>query len=517
VRPGIATRGTLLVAIPLLLALAGACSSDGAREDPAPLLTAIELRDPSTCAACHAGHVAGWSSSMHAHASRDPVFLAMNRRGQEETKGELGAFCVRCHAPLAVAEGLTTDGLNLESLPDEVQGVTCYYCHTVAEVTEDHNNGLVPSQGDELRGPLDGPIAGAPHQSAYSPLHDSEKPASSALCGSCHDVVLPNDVKLERTALEWRGSAFAPDNPAAGARALGCASCHMPLSPHLETAGGSGHAGHDHHFAAVDVALTPTLTDDEDDDDDEAPGSVAIPGGDQRALVQSLLDVSLGVEICVQRMSPTQAALYVTLENIGAGHDFPSGASHDRRVWVHIAAFDAAGSELYASGKTPPDSGAADADLWSLHDDARDANGGVAHMFWDTVSVDEHAIPAPVTFDPASRDASANALTRRFPRSRTKAISGAVARVTVTAKLRPIGLDVLDDLIGSRHLDASVRERMPQFDLIPNRHLEGAPVLSSLSTVTFEWSPAVKESGHYTTRILNDDAFPKDCVSTTAP
>jgi hypothetical protein len=39
---------------------------------------------------------------MHAYAAEDPVFLAMNARGQRETQGALGAFCVNCHAPLAV-------------------------------------------------------------------------------------------------------------------------------------------------------------------------------------------------------------------------------------------------------------------------------------------------------------------------------------------------------------------------------------------------------------------------------
>ena len=43
---------------------------------------------------------------MHAYAAEDPVFLAMNQRGQRETNGELGDFCVQCHAPVAVHVGL---------------------------------------------------------------------------------------------------------------------------------------------------------------------------------------------------------------------------------------------------------------------------------------------------------------------------------------------------------------------------------------------------------------------------
>jgi hypothetical protein len=72
--------------------------------------------DPETCRTCHQDQYSEWAASMHAHAAEDPVFIAMNRRGQEETAGALGDFCVRCHAPMAVREGRTVDGLNLDSL-----------------------------------------------------------------------------------------------------------------------------------------------------------------------------------------------------------------------------------------------------------------------------------------------------------------------------------------------------------------------------------------------------------------
>jgi hypothetical protein len=174
------------------------------------LLSEAELMDPEACASCHPSHVAEWSMSMHAHASSDPVFLAMNKRGQEETGGTLGDFCVKCHAPVASALGLTKNGDGLESLPTYAQGVTCYFCHSVADVSADHNNGLVLADDGVLRGPIEHPVKGAAHRMKYSALHDRLRPESSDLCGSCHDVVLDNGLALERTALEWRASAFAP-------------------------------------------------------------------------------------------------------------------------------------------------------------------------------------------------------------------------------------------------------------------------------------------------------------------
>ena len=55
-------------------------------------LTREELLDPQACQKCHPDHFTDWSGSMHAYASDDPLFVAMNRRGQRETGGALGTF-----------------------------------------------------------------------------------------------------------------------------------------------------------------------------------------------------------------------------------------------------------------------------------------------------------------------------------------------------------------------------------------------------------------------------------------
>ena len=96
-------------ALPLLALAAGAsslpagCSHSSA--PPPTYLTRDALLDPQTCEQCHVDHYADWSGSMHAYASDDPVFRAMNERGQRETNGQLGDFCVKCHAPMALRRG----------------------------------------------------------------------------------------------------------------------------------------------------------------------------------------------------------------------------------------------------------------------------------------------------------------------------------------------------------------------------------------------------------------------------
>ena len=121
-------------------------------QDSQNLLTREQLLDPQTCQSCHPSHYKEWSGSMHAYAADDPVFLAMNRRGQEETDGELGDFCVQCHAPMALREGATFDGLNLPDVPQSLKGVTCYFCHSVDGVQGTHNNPLTLADDEVLRG-----------------------------------------------------------------------------------------------------------------------------------------------------------------------------------------------------------------------------------------------------------------------------------------------------------------------------------------------------------------------------
>src|SRR3954471_21936029 len=137
-----------------IAALAGACHSSGPSQ-----LTRDELLDPQGCTTCHPNHYSEWAGSMHAYASEDPVFRAMNARGQRETNGQLGTFCVNCHAPMAVHEGATKDGLNLDSVPEQLHGVTCFFCHSVASVDGTHNAPITLANDNVMRAAIRDPFA----------------------------------------------------------------------------------------------------------------------------------------------------------------------------------------------------------------------------------------------------------------------------------------------------------------------------------------------------------------------
>ncbi len=422
-----------------------ACDGDGDVGGEQRLaLTREQLLDPEQCKDCHPNHYREWASSMHAYASADPVFLAMNRRGQEATAGTpeaLGDFCINCHAPMAVREGATTDGLNMDEVPEHLQGVTCYFCHNAVGIESDHNNTTELANDTVMRGSIRDPVDPGVHGVQYSELHDRNSPQSSALCGGCHDIVTPLGVHLERTFEEYRGSLFA--QPGLGFNS--CQSCHMDVYDGVAADDPDSKVParkvHEHLWPGVDVALT------------------SFPDRDvQRAAVEcSLAFSAILTEI---ELTGPPAEFTITLET-EAGHNQPSGASQDRRMWVELIGYDTDGEVIFESGNIADDeletAAQEDADsnrrVWMFRDTIFDENGEEVHMFWEAADYESSTLPARLDTTPAHSV------------SRTYRLPALPARLTVRTRMRPMGLDVLDDLIASEHLDPTIRAEMPTFTM----------------------------------------------------
>ena len=389
-------------------------------------LTEDELKDPQSCAECHPAHVEQWTGSMHAYAAEDPVFLAMNARGQEETDGELGDFCVQCHAPLAVMSGSTTDGLNLDEVPDDEKGVTCYFCHLVEDVEGDHNNPLVLATDGVLRGGIANPFETTAHESMGSGLHNRNNPESARTCGACHDIVTPAGVHLERTFAEWKDSQY---NTEFSGLLQSCGSCHMQgYDGKASTVEGSPERRvHDHSMVGVDIALTDFPNIDE-----------------QTAAVQKALDTTLLASIDVLDTG-SSALVELTLENTAAGHAFPSGATQDRRAWVEVTAYKDDQVVFFD-------------DSWWFGEKMYDAEGVEVHMFWEAVSTEGNLLYPPTSLTDDSNHQVNSYVLDEVP-----------DRVEAVVKIRPMHAEVLEDLVASGHLDPSIPEKMPTFELAASR------------------------------------------------
>jgi hypothetical protein len=403
-------------------------------EEPAPQRLPIEaLMDPETCAGCHADHYREWSGSMHAYASDDPIFLAMNARAQREVEGGVGDFCVRCHAPMALWAGASRDGTNLPELPRWQQGVTCFSCHAVTGIEERGFHTLTMATDGVMRAGLDDPIESGAHGTEYSPLHDRLRADSNLLCATCHVETLPS----------WEASFYSGDGPGA----LSCGRCHMNGRDEVaaQVADAPVRRRHDHAVPAVDLAVS------------DWPERAA-----QRAEVTRLLDGTVAASLCVDA-APELVEVSIDLENLAAGHAWPGGALQSRRAWAEVVAWS--GDEVaFASGDV-----GADEALWSRDDPqlfwlgvkATGDDGAVATMPWQAASLEERLLPAPTTLDVDDIDY----VDPHVKHAYTFVSALPVDRVTLRLRLRQVGLDIVDDLIASGDLAPAVKGELVEHSL----------------------------------------------------
>jgi hypothetical protein len=470
-------------------ALAG-CGSDAGSGK----LTQAQLMDPLTCKTCHPQQFQDWSGSMHAYATDDPVFRAMNQRAERETSNALGTFCVNCHAPVAVQEG-KTDGTNLDTLAAPLKGVTCYFCHSTEQVTGTHNNPLTLASNGALFGPFADPVPGSPHDVSYSRLLDGATIDSANACGSCHDIHNQQDAHVERTFEEW-GATTLSESPGGES----CAECHMVASDGAvsTTSPGKIRRVHSHLLAAVDLAAGDFPAAD-------AANGIAPENARQQAAATAFLATALQETLC---FNPVTNKLVLTLDNTGAsGHAWPSGATPDRRAWVELTAYKN-GALVYASGNTeaagsfpsalPLEDSSPDPDLWLIRDCLYDAGGTQVDMFWQAVTLaDSNQLPGLLIQQATMPKTYQTHFTLAYPSA--GALPDTPDHVTVAVHLQAIGDDVLESLVQTQDLDPSVPPQIARYTL------GGGAVL--------DWTPTGADTFQATDSVTNAIMT---CVSTGA-
>ncbi len=440
------SRAVGVIAVGALGAWAAACGSKSSDAPPPakPPLGLDDLVNPGVCASCHPNHYQEWSGSMHAYASDDPIFRAMNKRLQRETGGALGTFCIQCHAPLAVKLGRTKDGLDIDTMP-ALKGVTCTFCHLVQSAPGSFNDPLELNPDLVLGAAIRDPVAtDRPHQAQYVTWLDGTQDNQAGMCGSCHDIVTPGGAHIERTFDEWKKSRFGVGEQTKKS----CASCHMTGKPGRasEVAGAPPRTQHDHMMVGVDVALTKFPEQDA-----------------QRAAVQAFLDTAIDARLCVSQ-SAAGATIDVALANRRVGHNWPSGSNQDRRAWIELTAY-AGGAAILQTGSVPADqavSKALDPMALLLRDHIFDMDGKPTELFWQAATFDSKQLPAQVTSNTADPkyDNSVHAM---------YAVAQVPDRVTMQVNIRPLDYDLIDELVASGDLDPSTIAPLETFTLTNTR------------------------------------------------
>jgi len=215
--------GQILTRCAWFAVLAVGVGAGGSRSDAAPAPASVYTA-ARRCATCHQTIHTYWSESEHSRSATSKAFLAALGAAVEAAPDKDAARrgCVWCHAPTALATG----DYALEA-PITREGVSCDFCHTVADVDlykPGHPFDLQP--GKVKRGPLE--YAKAPfHETAYSVLHKS----SPLLCAACHEHQNALGVPVLSTYSEWKAGPYP-------ARGQTCQECHMPLVPGAIVKGG---------------------------------------------------------------------------------------------------------------------------------------------------------------------------------------------------------------------------------------------------------------------------------------
>lgn len=360
------------------------------------------LEDPDVhCASCHGNYAEdheawfGWRGSMMGQAARDPFFFACMAIAEQDAPS-VGDLCIRCHSPGGWQEGRSVDTSgDLLNVMDR-HGVQCDFCHRV--VDHNYEMGESPAQDEEvLEGisplPLQyangefindpaplrrGPYADAEasHEFVESPIH-----RSANMCGLCHDVSSPvfmraapgdyvptafdeqhpdldvrNMFPVERTFSEWSQSEYASTGvyapQFAGTKPDGiistCQDCHMrdvvgrgcsesgaPLRSDLAL----------HDFTGGNTFVPDIIATFFADEVDAAQLAAA----KSRAL--GMLQLAATLEV-----TPEDFGLTVRVTN-ETGHKLPSGYPEGRRVWINVAAYDAAEQLVFESGAYDFDTG----------------------------------------------------------------------------------------------------------------------------------------------------------------
>ncbi len=390
----------------------------------------FQVDPPSFCQTCHGGFTAdeaafmphsSWSGSLMSNATRDPLFWAALDVAERDIPGS-GDWCLRCHTPSGWLEGHVrkdgqgglvngTNGCLLEGNhaandgeENDYSGVTCLMCHrmtpkgSLGEVAPQFGSGNFFIDDNASCDGNFGPCRYGPYN--YTPNDPLEAPhnakyskftASSAICGTCHDVsspevggqplqtlILANGVDTgrafpaERTYAEWSRSRFGDTlfidsfefegtPPVASRGNVDCQDCHMrnAASPNARACQNNAEGSRRnqlpvHEFVGGGVwplRVLKSLYGGALGRDDAFDRTIA---WSLELLQQRTATLDVGLEPWAGGASPVTARVRVT--NLG-GHKLPTGYSEGRRMWLHVVARDSAGTLVFESGAWNPATG----------------------------------------------------------------------------------------------------------------------------------------------------------------
>ncbi len=360
-------------------------TENGRLADPASIQSA------SRCATCHRREFEEWAPSLHAIADRDTVYEravrvneGLHRDGVEKTR-----FCEGCHAPGEVLAGRTNRFKSVMPSKAGREGITCVMCHTATHADAVEGNGaltLAVNTGvDRLSDPM---ILAAPrdHARAFGAAGTNALIARSDFCGGCHTETYDASMSkaespqhVQTTFAEWQASWYARNG-------VNCQDCHMAPDPaayvrqvragnlakperYAHNFTGSNYlmfdTGLGSNLTFLRGGIPPGLT--------EAKNTelIASQGEATRALLRS----AAGLALRDAAVAGGRLRFALAVQNLGAGHNLPTGVIDQKYMWLEVAVRDASGTEIYHSGAFDAERGEADPNAVIWREDFVDSDG----------------------------------------------------------------------------------------------------------------------------------------------
>lgn len=360
-------------------------TENGRFADPASIPSAAK------CATCHRQEFDEWAPSLHAIAGRDTIY----ERAVEANEGlhrdgiEKARFCEGCHAPGEVLSGRTNRFKSVMPSDAATEGVTCIMCHTAVHADPQEGNGaLTLALNTGVDGLSDPMILVAPrdHARAFGAAKTNALIASSDFCGGCHTETYDPSMSRARsrqhvqtTFAEWRGSWYARND-------VNCQDCHMAPDPaayvrQIRAGDLAKPERYAHNFVGSNYlmfdtslgsnltflrgGILPGLTDARN------TALIARQGEATRALLRSAAGLALRDAAAADGM----LRFGVAVQNLGAGHNLPTGVIDQKYMWLEVVVRDASGTEIYHSGAFDAERGETDPNAVIWREDFIDSDG----------------------------------------------------------------------------------------------------------------------------------------------
>lgn len=355
------------------------------------LIDPSKIQSAATCAMCHQREFEEWAPSLHAIAGRDTVYERAVETNEDLHRDgiEKARFCEGCHAPGEVLAGRTNRFKSVMPSDAETEGISCVMCHTATHADPVEGNGaltLAVNTGvDQLSNPM---ILAAPrdHARAFGATQTNTLIASADFCGACHTENYDQSMSkattrqhVQTTFAEWRDSWYAQND-------ITCQDCHMAPDPasyvrQIRKGDIRKPERYAHNFIGAnylmfDTSLGSNLT--------WLRGGI-LPGlteqkntrliKEQGKATNALLRAAAGLALKDSRLTQDRLIFDIAVQNLGAGHNLPTGVVDQKHMWLEVAVSDATGSTIYHSGAFDAERGQIDPDAIIWREEFLDASG----------------------------------------------------------------------------------------------------------------------------------------------